>query len=111
MRNREHLFPNSHDPRRPASHTYLNKAVTGLGFKGFSPHGIRSTGSTMLHDMGFRPEIVERQLAHQERSKTARSYNRALYLDERRLMMQTYADYLDGLRAGAKVTAIKKAAA
>lgn len=111
MRNREHLFPNSHDPRRPASHTYLNKAVTGLGFKGFSPHGIRSTGSTMLHDMGFRPEIVERQLAHQERSKTARSYNRALYLDERRQMMQTYADYLDGLRAGAKVTSIRKAAA
>ncbi len=111
MPHREYLFPNAHDPRRPASHTYLNKAVTRLGFKDFSPHGIRSTGSTMLHDMGFRPEIVERQLAHQERSKTKRSYNRAQYLEERRDMMQAWADYLDGLRAGAKVMAIKKAAA
>ncbi|MDA0224652.1 MAG: tyrosine-type recombinase/integrase [Proteobacteria bacterium] len=108
---REHLFPNTRDPRRSASHTFLNKAVVGLGFKGFSPHGIRSTGSTMLHDMGFRSEIIERQLAHQERSKTARSYNRALYLDERRQMMQSFADFLDGLCAGAKVTAFKRASA
>ncbi len=106
---REHLFPNAHDPRRPASHGYLNKAITRLGFKGFTAHGIRSTGSTMLHDMGFRPEIVERQLAHQERSKTKRSYNRAQYLEERRKMMQAWADYLDGLRSGAKVTPIHKA--
>ncbi|MSQ54597.1 MAG: DUF4102 domain-containing protein [Betaproteobacteria bacterium] len=111
MPHRDHLFPNAHDPRRSASHTYLNKAVTGLGFKGFSPHGIRSTGSTMLHDMGFRPEIIERQLAHQERSKTKRSYNRAQYLEERRGMMQAWADFLDGLRAGAKVTSIKKTVA
>ena len=111
MPRRECLFPNAHDPRRSASHTSLNKAVTRLGFKDFSPHGIRSTGSTMLHDMGFRPEIVERQLAHQERSKTKRSYNRALYLEERRDMMQTWADYLDGLKAGGKVTPIRRAAA
>ncbi len=108
---REYLFPNAHDPRRPASHTYLNKAITRLGFKGFTAHGIRSTGSTMLHDMGFRPEIIERQLAHQERSKTKRSYNRAQYLEERREMMQAWADYLDGLRASDNVTSIKKAAA
>jgi integrase len=111
MPHREALFPNAHDPRRPASHTYLNKAVTRLGFKGFAAHGIRATGSTMLHDMGFRPEIIERQLAHQERSKTKRSYNRALYLEERRQMMQAWADYLDGLAAGGKVSQIRKVAA
>jgi len=111
MPHREHLFPNRRDPRRAASKTFLNKAVVGLGFKDFSPHGIRSTGSTMLHDVGFRPEVIDRQLAHQERSKTKRSYNRALYLEERREMMQAWADYLDGLRSGAKVTAIRKAAA
>jgi len=118
--NRDHLFPNGHDPRRPASRSYLNKAVTRLDFKGFTAHGIRSTGSTMLHDAGFRPEIIERQLAHQERSKTKRSYNRALYLDERREMMQRWADYLDEAaeigekakltKSGAKVTTIKRAA-
>ncbi len=108
---RAYLFPNAHDPRRPASHTFLNKVVTRRGLDGFTAHGIRSTGSTMLHDMGYRHEVVEQQLAHLERSKTARSYNRAQYLEERRPMMQSWADYLDGLRAGANVTSIKKAAA
>lgn len=107
---RDVVFPNAHDPRRPASHTYLNKAVTRLGFKGFTAHGIRATGSTMLHDMKFRPEIIERQLAHQERSKTKRSYNRALYLEERREMMQGWADYLDAAASGAKITPIRRAA-
>jgi integrase len=59
MPHRDVVFPNAHDPRRPASHTYLSKAVTRLGFKGFTAHGIRATGSTMLHDMGFRPEIID----------------------------------------------------
>ncbi len=107
---REHLFPNAHDPRRPASHTYLNKAVTRLGAEGFTAHGIRATGSTMLHDMGFRPEVIERQLAHLERSKTKRSYNRALYLDERREMMQQWADYLDAAAVGGKVSTFRRAA-
>jgi integrase len=109
--NRDVVFPNAHDSKRPASHTYLNKAVTRLGFKDFSAHGIRSTGSTMLHDMGFRPEIIERQLAHQEHSKTKRSYNRALYLEERRDMMQRWSDFLDAQQAGAKVTPIRTARA
>jgi integrase len=107
---REVLFPNAHDPRRPASHTLLNKAVTRLGCESFSTHGIRSTGSTMLHEMGFRPEIVERQLAHRERNKTKRSYNRALYIEDRRDMMQQWADTLDALCAGEKVVPIRKRA-
>jgi integrase len=107
MPDREVLFPNAHDPRRPASHTLLNKAVTRLGCEGFSTHGIRSTGSTMLHEMGFRPEVIERQLAHRERNKTKRSYNRALYLDERRDMMQRWVDYLDALQRGERVVPIR----
>jgi integrase len=110
MPHRDVVFPNAHDPRRPASHGFLAKAVTKLGFKDFTAHGICATGSTMLHDMGFRPEIIERQLAHQERSKTKRSYNRALYLEERRDMVQRWADYLDAVAAGAKVTPIRRAA-
>jgi integrase len=107
---REFLFPNAHDPRRSASHTYLNKAVTRLGVSGFTAHGIRSTGSTLLHDMGFRPEVIERQLAHQERSKTKRSYNRALYLEERRDIMQQWTDFLDAAASGGKVSAFRRAA-
>ena len=110
MPHREVLFPNGHDPKRPAGHTLLNKAVTRLGFKGFSAHGIRATSSTMLHDMAFRSEVIEHQLAHVERNKTKAAYNRAGYLDERRQMMQAWADYLDGVRAGGKVSPIKQVA-
>jgi integrase len=112
MPNREVLFPNAHDPRRPAAATYLNKAVTRLGFEGFTAHGIRATGSTLLHEMKFRSEVIEHQLSHVERNKTKASYNRAGYLDERRDMMQSWADLLDALRQGTtNVQPLRKAAA
>ena len=56
------------------------------------------------------PAAIERQLAHAERDEVRAAYNHAEHLPERRRMMQARADYLDGLRAGAEVTAIKKAA-
>jgi len=107
---RPHLFSNAHDSRRPAARTFLNRAVTRLGFKAFSAHGIRATGSTMLHGMGFRSEAIERQLDHRERSKTKRAYNQADYFEERRDMMQHWADLLDAAMRGANVTPIRTAA-
>jgi len=105
----EFLFPNKRNPGRPASKGLFWKAMAGMGYtKSFSPHGIRATGSTHLNEMGFRNEVIERQLAHKERNKTRASYNHAEYLDERRAMMQTWADYLDSLKAGRNVTPIRK---
>ena len=102
---REFLFPNRSDPRRPASRGVLWKAVASLGYAGtFSPHGIRATGSTMLNEMGFRADVIERQLAHAERNKVRASYNQADYLDERRQMMQTWADFIDAQADGGNVT-------
>jgi len=99
------LFPNRSDPRRPASKGVLWKAVASLGFQGkFSPHGIRATGSTMLNEMGFRADVIERQLAHADRDRVRSSYNQADYLAERRQMMQTWADYLDAQTDGGNVT-------
>lgn len=91
---REHLFPNRDDPKRHASHSVLRNAVYGLGFEAFSPHGIRSTGSTMLNEMGFRADLIEKALAHEQRNATRRSYDRSTLLEERRKMMQRWADYL-----------------
>ena len=51
--------------------------------------------------------MIERQLAHAERNKVRATYNRAQYMAERRKMMQAWADYLDGLKAGGKVIAFK----
>jgi integrase len=61
-------------------------------------HGFRSTASTVLNENNFRPDVIERQLAHGERNKVRAAYNHAQYLPERRKMMQWWADYLDGLR-------------
>ena len=83
--------------------------VARMGYKGrFSPHGIRATGSTILNEQGFRPDVIERQLAHKERDKTRASYNQAEYLKERRAMMQQWADFIDSLQTHtAKVVNIK----
>ena len=72
----------------------MRNAVYGLGFEAFSPHGIRSTGSTMLNEMGFRADLIEKALAHEQRNATRRSYDRSTLLEERRKMMQRWADYL-----------------
>ena len=102
---REFLFPNRADPRKPASRGVLWKAVASLGYEGkFSPHGIRATGSTMLNEMGFRADVIERQLAHSERNKVRASYNQADYIDERREMMQTWANFIDAQADGSSVT-------
>jgi len=61
-------------------------------------HGFRSMASTRLNEMGMRPDLVEAQLAHKDPDAVRMVYNRAEYLNERREMMQTYADYLDDLR-------------
>jgi integrase len=101
---REFLFPNRSDPRRPASRGVLWKAIASLGYKGkFTVHGIRATGSTFLNEMGFRADVIERQLAHAEPNKARASYNQADYLEERRLMMQTWADFLDAQSDGTNV--------
>src|SRR5262249_29872190 len=82
---REYLLPNRDKPAEPASRGVLWKAVMHMGFaEPFSPHGIRSTGSSMLNNMGFRADLIERQLGHQERNKTRDAYNRATFIEERR---------------------------
>ncbi|MCY1286132.1 Prophage integrase IntA [compost metagenome] len=61
-------------------------------------HGFRGVASTALNELGFRPDVIERQLAHVERNKVRAAYNHAQYLAERRQMMQAWAAHLDTLR-------------
>ena len=72
-------------------------------------HGFRAMASTLLNERGFPPDVIELQLAHQERNEVRAAYNRAQRLDERRKMMQAWADYLDGLRASANVVPFRQA--
>jgi integrase len=97
------LFPNARSPLKHMATTTLNAALVRLGYKGkFSPHGVRSTASTILHEMGYQSAWIERQLAHRDSNAVRRSYNRAEYLAERRQMMQQWADLLDELSSGSK---------
>ena len=75
-----------------------------------SGHGFRAMASTVLHEKGWQSDVIERQLAHAERNSVKAAYNYAEFLRERKRMMQAWADYLDGLKAGAKIIPIRSAA-
>jgi integrase len=78
---------------------------------GFSAHGFRATASTILNELGYRPDVIERQLAHAERNKVRASYNQGEYLKERRVMMQQWADLVDAMSCSdKKITGIMAAA-
>lgn len=93
------LFPNSRDPKRPMGTSTLQRALEYLRIDA-SPHGFRHTASTILHEQGFDSLVIERQLAHKDRNATRASYNMAAYSQERRRMLQAWADWLDQLKAG-----------
>lgn len=105
-----YCFPSLRTPDRPMSENTINAALRRLGYDKdtMTAHGFRAMASTRLNEMGWSPDVIERQLAHAERNKVRAAYNRAQYLTERRKMMQAWADYLDQLRAGANVLAFKR---
>ena len=107
------LFPNYRRPKTCMTATTLNRALERMGYGGrFSAHGFRATASTILNEMGYRPDLIERQLAHAERNKVRASYNRAEYLTERKQMMQVWADLTDEMaKPERKVTPIMRAVA
>lgn len=98
----QYLFPSLRHPTHPMPAGTLNKALRVLGYSTaeITPHGLRSTACTLLNELGWRAEAIERQLAHSVQNDIRRLYNYAQYLPERRLMMQAWADYLDRLHAG-----------
>ncbi len=72
----------------------------GFDKETMTAHGFRATARTLLDEvLGWRPDLIEHQLAHAVRDPNGRAYNRTSHLPERRKMMQAWADYLDGLRA------------
>jgi integrase len=95
---RLHLFPNSREPRTFMGDSIPRKALRRMGYQqACTLHGFRSTASTILNEAGWRSDVIEAQLAHRESNRTRASYNHAVYLTERRQMMQAWADLLDSL--------------
>lgn len=105
-----YLFPSLRTRDRPMSDNTINAALRRLGYTSEEQtgHGFRSMASTLLNEQGYPPDVIELQLAHTERNKVRAAYNKAQRLPERRKMMQAWANYLDGLREGARVVPIRR---
>ena len=85
------------------SENTVNAALRRLGYtkEEMTGHGFRSMASTLLNESGWTPDAIERQLAHVEGNSVRAAYNYAEHLEERRRMMQWWADYLDTLKNNA----------
>lgn len=95
-----YLFPSPTAKDNIISPKFLNTYLAALGYdnKTITPHGFRGTASTILNEMGYQPEWIERQLDHKEKNEVRDAYNHADYFPQRKKMMQEYADFLDELK-------------
>jgi len=108
----EHVFPHRSDRKRTMSAEAIRDLFRRAGYEGkFTPHGIRGTFSTMANEAGWRSDVIELALAHQERNKIRRAYNHALLLDDRRALLQWWCDLSDQAKKGGAVVPFKRVAA
>lgn len=109
-----YVFPGHRTHLKPLSEAALTAALHRMGYRDeMSWHGFRATARTILDEvLGFRPDFIEHQLAHAVRDALGRSYNRTSHLAERKKMMQTWSDYLAGLKVekSGKVLPLRKPA-
>ena len=108
-----YVFPSPRTNTRPMSDNAILAAMRRIGIdkEEMTGHGFRAVARTILDEvLGVRPDYIEHQLAHAVRDPNGRAYNRTAHLPERRKMMQQWADYLDKLKAGAKVIPIRQGA-
>lgn len=106
----EYVFRGGHSPLRPMSEAAINAALKRMGYDTkteITGHGFRAMARTILHErLEIDPHIIEHQLAHSVPDTLGVAYNRTKFINQRKIMMQRWADYLDELRAGAKVISI-----
>ena len=111
----ELLFPSERNRNDSISDNTMRRAMLRMGYDGktagkshATPHGFRANASSVLNEQGFNPDAIERQLSHTERNGVRAAYiHHAHYLEERREMMQWWADYLDKETERATVTRSK----
>lgn len=98
------LFPGERDHEKPMSNNTILFALYRMGYRGrMTGHGFRGVASTALNEMGYRPDVIEAQLAHVQVDRVRAAYNHAKYLDERREVMRGWADYLDAVKQSGQV--------
>lgn len=109
----EFVFQGGHDPKKAMSEAAINAALKRMGYNTqtqITGHGFRAMARTILHErLNVDPYIIEHQLAHAVPDSLGGAYNRTKFLEQRKAMMQQWADYLDELKAGAKIVSFKQA--
>ncbi|MBR7070025.1 MAG: tyrosine-type recombinase/integrase [Oxalobacter sp.] len=96
---REHLFPSWKNPRSHMSNGAILMALKRMGYHGrMTGHGFRALAASTLGELGYRREVIERQLAHKEKNKILAAYHRAPFRKERKALLQGWADYIDSIR-------------
>ena len=102
----EYVFQGGHSPLRPMSEAAVNAALKRMGYDTQSEitgHGFRAMARTILHErLNIDPHIIEHQLAHKVPDTLGAAYNRTKFIEQRKLMMQQWADYLDELKISEK---------
>jgi integrase len=103
----EYVFRGGHDPKKAMSEAAINAALKRMGYDTktqITGHGFRAMARTILHErLGIDPHIIEHQLAHKVPDALGMAYNRTKFIEQRRAMMQAWADYLSRLEMGAEV--------
>jgi integrase len=108
---RELVFPSPFYPSKPLSENTFNSALARMGYKNTATaHGFRALFSTVANECGWNPDVIERQLAHKEQNEIRAAYHRSTYMQDREKLMQWWADYLDGRKAGNVVKMPQRAA-
>lgn len=107
----EYVFMGGHSPLKPMSESAINAALKRMGYDTktqITGHGFRAMARTILHErLDIDPHIIEHQLAHKVPDALGAAYNRTKFIEQRKEMMQVWADYLDKLKAGADVIPIR----
>ncbi len=104
----EWMFPHDRKPERHMSNNTILGALESMGYRGrMTGHGWRALASTLLHEKGFPEAHIEVQLSHLKRDKVSVAYDFAKYVEDRRKLMQAWADLLDDLRGDKKILAMR----
>lgn len=106
------VFPGRKDREQPLTHEAIRDVLNRAGYAGkFSPHGIRSTFSTYFNEAGEDHDVIELILAHKDKDKIRSAYNHAKKLDQRRALLQKWADLTDAWQEGSKILSFKNKSA
>lgn len=98
---REYLFPSHRNPRSHVNSQTANMALKRMGFAGeLVSHGLRALASTTLNEQGFDPDVIEAALAHVDKNEVRRAYNRAEYIERRRVLMCWWSEHIQQASIG-----------